>query len=306
MEDLSYSIEITTSIGCKNLCAYCPQDSLIRSYPSRASRPEMRTLSADVFARCLEHLPSGCRIYFSGFAEPWQHPRCTDLVELASRLGFRVFIFSTAVGMSLDDVERLSRIELAAPPTIHLPDDSHYTRIAVTDAYLDVLVELGRAFPDATYVCPTFEGERANVHLRLQRWFPNGSDPRRSVHFDKAVGRASQVSDRRVSPAIRHFGRLGLCFRVAGPVLLPSGDLVLCCADYSMQHVLGNLLQDDLHTILMGTEYAQVLRALAQEDGAVLCRQCEYATPLESSDHGVRERLVKLFFDRPELLTLLP
>jgi hypothetical protein len=71
-----------------------------------------------------------------------------------------------------------------------------------------------------------------------------------------------------------------------------------------MRHVLGNLLNDHLSTILTGPEYARVLRGLWYEREQILCRFCEYAPA--ASDAEVHSRLSKLYARKGDLLALLP
>jgi hypothetical protein len=64
-------------------------------------------------------------------------------------------------------------------------------------------------------------------------------------------------------------------------VLLPNGDVVLCCMDYSVKHKLGNLLVDDYH----GLFASQAMSKLHSENmkfggsGGSLCRNCARAQP---------------------------
>jgi DNA repair photolyase len=44
-------MEITTVIGCKNMCSYCPQRTLINSYNGE------RIMTFDTFKQCIDKIP---------------------------------------------------------------------------------------------------------------------------------------------------------------------------------------------------------------------------------------------------------
>lgn len=61
-------------------------------------------------------------------------------------------------------------------------------------------------------------------------------------------------------------------------VLLPNGNVVACCNDYGLEHVFGNLLEQDYESLFRSDEYKR-LEALQKDDSRdLLCRRdCEYA-----------------------------
>lgn len=71
------AMEITTRVGCKNMCVYCPQDKFIKAYKKRSDVVQM---SLDTFKTCLDKIPHNIHIHFSGMAEPWLNPNCTDMI----------------------------------------------------------------------------------------------------------------------------------------------------------------------------------------------------------------------------------
>jgi hypothetical protein len=61
-------------------------------------------------------------------------------------------------------------------------------------------------------------------------------------------------------------------------VVLPNGDVVLCCMDYSIKHKIGNLLEQDYYDIFAGPELG-ALRAKNMQFGSqdTLCKTCNRA-----------------------------
>jgi hypothetical protein len=69
-------------------------------------------------------------------------------------------------------------------------------------------------------------------------------------------------------------------------VLLPNGDVVLCCHDYELTRVLGNLGTDDYEALFTSPALNE-LRLLNQAPGhadASICKRCNMAVP-ESELH---------------------
>ena len=54
-------------------------------------------------------------------------------------------------------------------------------------------------------------------------------------------------------------------------VLLPNGDVYLCCMDYELKHRLGNLFLDDYKSLQVKREK---IKRLLVEDDDVICRKC--------------------------------
>jgi len=65
------TMEITTVIGCKIRCAYCPQSKLMKKY---AEKSNIYKMTFDTFKSCLDKIPFNVQIDFSGMGEPWMNP----------------------------------------------------------------------------------------------------------------------------------------------------------------------------------------------------------------------------------------
>lgn len=60
-------------------------------------------------------------------------------------------------------------------------------------------------------------------------------------------------------------------------VLLPNGDVVLCCMNYGLQHKLGNLTKQSYQEIFNSKELIKIKEDQLKEDSDILCRKCIYA-----------------------------
>jgi Iron-sulfur cluster-binding domain len=60
-------------------------------------------------------------------------------------------------------------------------------------------------------------------------------------------------------------------------VVLPNGDVLLCCMDYGMKHVIGNLLRQDYYDLFAGLEMNR-LRRINMTPGfsdCSICKSCD-------------------------------
>ena len=58
--------------------------------------------------------------------------------------------------------------------------------------------------------------------------------------------------------------------------------MTLCCNDFGMQHVLGNLLESTFFEIKEGMAYKNIRRQMLDVyDGNILCRNCHEACSIK-------------------------
>ena len=63
--------------------------------------------------------------------------------------------------------------------------------------------------------------------------------------------------------------------------MLPDGRVLLCCMDYGMKHVLGNLTEQSYEEIMNGKEIDKIKAAINGDESIdILCRGCSSATEI--------------------------
>ena len=264
-------LAITAVVGCKNKCSYCPQDPFVRAYLKRSRETSM---SFETFRTCVDKVPTDVCINFAGFAEPWFNPACTDMLLYAFDKGHRIRVFTTMTGMTEQDVERIRRVPFETF-TVHLADGQNKTRIRVDDQYLSVLDRLlTYGLSNAEYIFHFTQGGNEDVHEEAKRVFArHGIEPKRRG----LVTRAGNVTIDGQNCPVRLEGTLQHCRRFYVNSLLPNGDVVLCCMDWGLKHILGNLVEcryEDLH---QGETFQLILRGQKDAKLDILCRTCEEA-----------------------------
>jgi hypothetical protein len=262
------TLEITTAMppgGCPLKCAFCPQDKVIAAYSDRlaAAGGGDRVLSWENFVKVMEKIPQELQVTFSGFAEPFLNPHCAAMVEFAYSAGHRVNLFTTAVGMKVEDVERIRHIPfwgIQGGFMLHLPDEEGYFAHKLTEDYLRTLEVLSKA-QISNLQCVTM----GTLPARLRELFPNTWRPR--MH-DRAgnlvrIDLDAERLERKSFPAT-----CGCQERLYRSIMLPNGDVTLCCMDWSLQHVLGNLYESSFEDVVP-----------VDHTAFELCRHCENGVP---------------------------
>ena len=235
-------------------------------------------MSLDTFARCIDRLPPETGIHFSGFSEPWQNPNCTEMLVHAFRRGHPITVFTTGAGIRREDVEIIRTIPFQKF-RVHLPDHRGFPGTRVDARYLQSIESLATArIPDIGFVCPGVEGPD-DVHPAVTRLLRTTGTQLNERNFTSRglVSRAGVVPPSRGPKPVHRRGVLHRCPFLTKNVLLPNGDVALCCMDYNLRHVLGNLLVEHYSALHSGRAFRQVVAGLSRDDSEVACRRCELA-----------------------------
>jgi hypothetical protein len=254
------ALSITTVIGCRVACDFCPQRMLTVAY-RKVEGP--REMSVETFATCLAKVPPEVPVHFAGFSEPWLNPDCTEMVLHAHRQGRRLRVYTTLVGMSVADLERIRRIPFQEFE-VHLPAERQIENIPVDEAYLELVGRL-------------LESEiPARFHVHGDDLHPALRPVISEVEYWRLFDRAQNLGDRRPGATARRRrrGRIG-CSRLHFNILIPNGDVVICCMDYGTEHVIGNLLEGSYEDLFASAEYRRIVRGFDDEEEEILCRYCD-------------------------------
>ena len=157
---MEYILEVTTKIGCSNVCEYCPQTKLIRNYTNNLHNAVMKKhfddtkdldvvenlllhkylekdknrdtmMSLDTFKKCLSTIPTQVDVHFTGYTEAFENPQCIDMMEHVFEKGHRILCNTTLVGLTSEIIKRLENIRFKEF-NIHLPSATYYENIGRT------------------------------------------------------------------------------------------------------------------------------------------------------------------------------
>lgn len=251
--------------GCPNTCVYCPQVTFINAYtgPARLTMKNYTTM--------LDKLPKSC-ISIAGFSEPFSNKDCLDMIEYAGKKGHIVIAYTTLAGLTVEAYQRLRKMYHVRGLTVHLPDKEGNTRVNITDEYKAVLKAVVSQ-PPGNWCNFDFSLHGSAVHPDIAH-IANVPNPVYRIH-DRAGN--VKTDDPTVHKVHWQSGKI-VCGNGFGQypesgIVMPDGSVYLCCMDWSLEHKLGNLLDQSWPDVM-----ASDVRKRAKEsretgiDG--ICRHC--------------------------------
>lgn len=282
------NLEITTVIGCPVMCSFCPQTSLIKSFKLQNDlNYNNKVLSFEKYKQILDKVPSWVDIHFSGMSEPYASKDCSKMIKYTIEKGHKICVYSTLVGANKEDLDLLSTISFdnKYKLVIHLPDDEQNFKAKVTDTYIENL----KHFLNKEQIQQKIIQGSIDFMSMSRRGL---TDPKISSIIPKklatfiAITRAGNLSNENEkfegkTITKRKNGKI-MC--TVAPflnhnVVLPNGDIVLCCMDYSIQHKIGNLLEQSYESLFESDQFKQIVNKMNNDDNTnlLLCRNCELA-----------------------------
>jgi Iron-sulfur cluster-binding domain len=274
------TMELTTMVGCPLMCSFCPQENLRDNYGDSEKYLQPRDL-----VTVLSKLPKDTRIDFSGMSEPWANPHCTEMLETVIYMGFQVAIYSTLYGMK--DPERVRKVLEDHPNQVdvimlHLPDangnmkgwknSDEWQHAAAVISHTKVPCGVGAMTMDKSgFVHP----ELQSMVGQLQGWV--GHTRADSLNTEQVAGQPISITP---------MNTFSLTCRSTPfydrNVLLPNGDVVLCCMDYNLKHIIGNLLTQSYEEIFKGKPLQDLIEINESPEfnKCSICKSCENITEL--------------------------
>jgi radical SAM protein with 4Fe4S-binding SPASM domain len=288
------NIEVTTEIGCPLACLYCPQDTLTRRYRGDGYTGK-RSMTLESFRSMLKKIPKQVQILFSGYVEPWTNKDCTEMILYTLEQGYKISVFTTLQGLNpveakavLDEFrKREDQVNIIC---IHLPDKDMFMRGWLdTDDYWQVLDLFFSFFIEKGGLSNKFQAMTMDKQgiphdkilqkygLRLNGFV--GWDRAGSLNTDK-----NKVDDSVMQKTVRNEFANG-CGATPSDyynhqVLLPNGDIQICCMDYGLKNKLGNLNELDRWEDVFNTpEYKRVdeLSKKTEYTDELICKSCNLA-----------------------------
>jgi radical SAM protein with 4Fe4S-binding SPASM domain len=250
------TLEITVQIPCQNDCSFCPQQKLSASYDG------VRKLSLKKLYDMLDKVPKHVRIDFSGMCEPFFHEEASHMMSKAYHAGFKLALYTTLCGITQDDISRLSASTKFELIMIHVPDTQYFTSGGSFKWKLEQFLDAGF---EAQYMA------MGPVDPEIRKVVPG------DIIYPQMLSRGSNNECMERVPL--KLGNIKCC--IAGNdfdhnVLMPNGDMYLCCMDYGLGQYIGNLFDQSYEDIMNGEPLAKLKRNAASEDGVILCRRCEW------------------------------
>lgn len=258
-------VEFNLMAGCPNYCKYCPQETFLNAYKG------VKELVFDDYVTMIDKLPKSC-ISISGYSEPFKNPWCTDMIEYADKKEHTVMVYTTLQGLDIETYKRLRKMYFVRAVTIHLPDKEGNTVTKITDEYKKVLNYI-ISHPTGGWCNLVFSSHGSAVHPDIQHIVNINAAYR--IH-DRCGN--LKTSDPKVHKVHWQSGRIA-CGNGFGQypesgIVMPNGDVYLCCMDWALEYKLGNLLEQSWFDVM-----ASGVRKREKEDRETgchdgICRHC--------------------------------
>ena len=198
---------------------------------------DKREMSMGDFMEILKNVPKDVWIDFSGFSEIFCHPYGADLILYAYEAGYRVVLYTTLVGINSGDLIKLRGVKLDEV-CFHQYPGADLKDLKRKVSLFEAQVQKGRlAVIDSTNIWTRASNLKPVKELRGEY---------HCLFADKDFNHN---------------------------VVLPNGDVYLCCNDYGLKHRLGNLFTHSFDEL--NRRYVKDASRTFEMDS--LCRFCELA-----------------------------
>lgn len=271
-------LDITTKIGCSINCKYCPQDVFLKAYYNSNPNRE-RYLQKDTLIRCIDNLPIETNFQFGGMVEPFLNPNCLELIKVVCEKKRTVNLYTTLIGLNERSLQELMELPIDYV-TLHVADAKEYAKIPTTDEYyhlLDMAINSkkrnGKPFVD---MCNAQTEPDARVaDICKEKYIISSTLIDRAGNLEGTNLVSKRIGTGKIS--------CGVCGNALNKnELLPDGTLLLCCMDYGMKHVLGNLKEQSYQEIMEGAEIKRIRAGMELNDKEdILCRMCSCANLMD-------------------------
>ena len=260
---------------CNLRCAFCPGT---KRTPKVMTQPEL-----DILLPKLR--PWTDYLYFHLMGEPLCHPQLETFLQAAKDHGFKVIL--TTNGTLLETQKNM----LLASPALHKVNISLHAFEANDlsvpfETYLQQCFSFGKAAENHKLVVFRLwnqggaEEKNAEILREMQRHFPRPwVQERKGIRIGNRI--YLEYGDKFDWPDLsaRDQGEQVFCYGLRDQIgVLCDGTVVPCCLDHDGDLALGNLLKQDLETILNSERAKAIYQGFQNRHAAEeLCRKCGYA-----------------------------
>ncbi len=280
------AMEITTMVGCPLMCTVCPQDKLIKNY-----KDTNKFLSFENFKTVLDKLPKhsqtgDMRIDFSGMSEPWVNKECNDMLNYTFEKKFYVAIYTTLVGQDKNESDRFCELiknnkDLMSVLCIHLPDKNGNMRGWKNTEEYEYALNNALQFRNERWFQAMTMDRPGIIHPSLEKfsiemvpWNSNWHGHTRADSLTVNERNQPWVSGlvEQTAPITCRSSHL-----YDRNVLLPNGDVYLCCMDYALKHKLGNLITDTYDSLFESEELKNIIKVNTTPgfSKCTICKSCD-------------------------------
>lgn len=226
------------NIYCPSKCEYCARDKFLNAYKNK-----QKYMSLDDFSLILAKVPQGSIISFAGFSEPLSHPDCIEMVLMAHARNFPIHFLTTCVGMTIEKYNRIKHIPFLSF-SIHIADENGKTNYPITEQYKTALKYILNNRPNGLL----FNHHSGSIHPDLQDMGLKSvlleiHDRAGNVETNDSILHANKIDISKCKHVFLH------TFFDGSGVILPNLEVISCCMDMNLEHIIGDLKTENWETI---------------------------------------------------------
>ena len=303
-------VEITTKIGCLNNCLYCPQELLLKTY-FKDNKNRQVYMTYDDFKKIISHLNKDMHILFAGMGEPFENPETIKMIKYAHNKNFKISVYTSLRGLSINAIKEIEHIPFS-DFIIHTPDQDRLLKLNVDDEYIKKINYLKNSkILNKQFIVIGNPDENIikNIDKDLKKW----KIILRGNNIDKANIPSNIEFQQQFIPSINDSTPV-ICSRILNDtraisptklknsIILPDGTVLLCCMDYGLEHILGNIYTQSFEDIMRSSSMIEIENSmLCKNNRKILCRHCEWAIQYDQSKwstfikYGFYEQEIPIF-----------
>ena len=264
-------VEFTLQAGCPVMCTFCPMELFLKNY-----RSQIRKFTVNSFKQALLNLQNSRirDIAFCGFSEPLYHKNLPDFINLSVEAGFTVEITSTLKGLNVESIKKVKDLPIKWNVSLQPFGISNRKGLKDEEAWnnIESFLELDSKF-QVNFGCLDLNLSQEQKTQLNEKGKQIGI---KNILYGDFQTRAGNI----VHNTINNQRKKLYCDHMA-PVILPNGDMTLCCQDFGQRHIIGNILKTPFNDILSSDILRKILNIMQlKEKGSILCHTCEVAVPL--------------------------
>ncbi len=301
------SLEISVKVGCGLFCTYCPQDNYIEKYKKKYPT-DNKLLSIEVFEMCMKNISKNTHIKWSGFTESLDNKFFPYFCEYLKNNGYRQSISTTLKGGKGSVEWFLNNMEIFDKVTFHLPDGDDLMKCKVDQKYIKNLKK-ALSGPTGNGWNERENKKRMSVHLIGNRFnydvnsvvnsfIKSGKINKSQIIKAKVLNtRNSSIGEQEINldhisfrdeSLVARTDDIYYCAyrRLNQGVLLPNGNVSLCCQDFSLEYILGNLIGETLDDLYIKIQSSKEESEYFVSGAFFPCTKCEHYKKVEESFTG--------------------
>ncbi len=250
-------LEVTLTAGCPMMCSYCPQSNYISNYKVK-NKTDKKNMSLEDYKTILANVDFKVNdIHFTGFTEPITNPEWYEILKHTKDSGYKMSLNTTLFGATSEDIDKMIGLDVVI--NIHVTDSK---QIVPDEIYREFAQKYKRKFKFDTFTDAAVEKIPDDLKDKVFRHQPQSRAD--NLDMDHHVFKC----------AVSCTGN-----RFFSNVVVPNGDVAVCCSDFSLDHILGNLLEEKLIDIHTGEKMKEFRKKMTEGDPEFICNHCFYAKP---------------------------